>query len=284
MSIAALAATLNDPTERGYRELTTGIGLYKCTQPHGFEKLIYEPLLCLILQGAKETVVGAVPQRVRAGELIVVSHALPVTARVVEASPEVPYISLIAHLDLGLLRSVMVDLDAEPATGPSAGFVVGAADDGLVDVLRRYAALADDPVDAKVLGPQIRRELHYRLLRSPSASMLRSLFDRGGHAHHIAQAIQALRQSFRDPIEMDDLAQSVGMSVSSFYKHFKSITATTPLQYQKDLRLMEAQRLLLSGQTVSGAAFAVGYRSPSQFSRDYGRRFGTPPSAARPGA
>jgi AraC-like DNA-binding protein len=284
MSISALAATLNHTTNAGYHELTTGIGLYKSTQPHGFEKLIYEPLLCLILQGAKETVVGGAPQRIRAGELIVVSHALPVTARVVEASPEAPYLSLIAHLDLGLLRSVMVDLDAEPATGPSAGFTVGAADDALVDVLRRYAALADDPVDAKLLGPQIRRELHYRLLRSPSASMLRSLFDRGGHAHHIAQAIQELRQRFRQPVEMDELAQSVGMSVSSFYKHFKSITATTPLQYQKDLRLMEAQRLLLSGQTVSGAAFAVGYQSPSQFSRDYGRRFGAPPSAARPGA
>jgi AraC-like DNA-binding protein len=284
MSIPALVANLNPRFGNGYSEVAPGLGLTRSTEPYGFEAMIYEPLVCLILQGEKETVVGGVSTRVRVGELIVVSHALPVTARVVEARPDAPYLSLIAHLDLGLLRSVMVDLDAEPARGQSTGFRVGLADAGLVDVFGRYVALADDPVDARVLGPQVRRELHYRLLRSGSAGMLRSLFDRSGHSQNIARAIHELRASFRRPMDMDLLAQAVGMSASSFYKHFKAITATTPLQYQKELRLTEARRLLLSGQTVNGAAFAVGYRSPSQFSRDYGRRFGSPPSASRPGA
>ena len=281
MPIPTMIANLNPYFDSGFHEITPGLGLVKSTEPYGFEAAIYEPLVCLILQGEKETVVGGISQRVRAGELIVVSHALPVTARVVEARPEAPYLSLVAHLDLALLRSVMVELDAEPAEGQPSGFTVGVADDQLVDVLSRYVALAGDPVDARVLGPQLSRELHYRLLRSSSASMLRSLFDRNGHSQNIARAIQELRQSYRKPIEMDLLAHTVGMSVSSFYKHFKAITATTPLQYQKDLRLAEAQRLLLSGQSVSGAAYAVGYRSPSQFSRDFGRRFGSPPSASR---
>lgn len=284
MSVQRLVDTLNDSLDNGYHNLAPGLGVAKSTAPYDFEAMIYEPLVCLILQGEKETVVGGVPSRIRPGELIVVSHALPVTARVVKARVDAPYLSLIVHLDLGILRSVMVELDDVPVPHQSAGFATGVADEGVVEVFSRYAVLANDPVDARVLGPQIRRELHYRLLRTSSGGMLRSLFDRSGHAQNITRAIQQLRDGFREPMEMDLLAHTVGMSVSSFYKHFKAITLTTPLQYQKELRLTEAQRLLLGGQTVSEAAFAVGYRSPSQFSRDFGRRFGSPPSAARPRA
>ncbi len=208
-----------------------------------------------------------------------VSHAVPVTTRVLEASPERPYLSLVAPLDLALLRSLDHDLGDDPGSAASAGaFAVHAVDDATVAVLRRFVALLDDPTDARVLGPAVRRELHYRLLRAPSGAMLRSLLQRGSHASHIAQAIAALRRDFRQRLEVDALARSVGMSPSSFYRHFKDVTATTPLQYHKRLRLTEARRLLRGGEhSVATAAFEVGYESPSQFSREYARTFGAPP-------
>ncbi|MFK7930944.1 MAG: AraC family transcriptional regulator N-terminal domain-containing protein [Myxococcota bacterium] len=284
MSIQFLIDTLTGYSNKRFCPITEGLGLASSRVPYDFEALIYKPVVCLILQGAKETVVGGVTQRVGAGQLIIVSHALPVTARVVAAETERPYLSLIAPLELGILRSVYTEMDHSEAPEAEAnGFSVGDADAHLIDVFVRFAALADDPVDARLLGPSIRRELHYRLLRCPSAGMLRAQFYQGGQARNIERAIQALHNGFREPMEMEILAHSVSMSPSAFYKHFKAITSTTPLQYQKELRLLEAQRLLRSGASVSGTAYEVGYQSPSQFSRDYGRKFGSPPSAARPG-
>lgn len=148
-------------------------------------------------------------------------------------------------------------------------------------MLRRYLALAHDPAEARVLVPLIRRELHFRLLRSPAGAMLRRLLRSDSHASNIGNAIELLRLRYRERLEMDELARQVGMSTSAFYKHFKSVTATTPLQFQKNLRLTEARRLLVGGEhSVSTAAHAVGYESPSQFSREYSRRFGAPPRTA----
>ena len=153
------------------------------------------------------------------------------------------------------------------------------ADPGLVDALGRYLALGDSPADAKVLGPLISKEIHYRLLMAPFGGMLRSLIRHDSDASAISRAIAHLRGDIRAPIAIPELARRVGMSVSAFHKHFKAITSTTPLQYQKELRLLEAQRLLRTpGATVTAAAFDVGYESPSQFSREYARKFGVPPS------
>jgi AraC-like DNA-binding protein len=153
------------------------------------------------------------------------------------------------------------------------------ADPGLVDALRRYLSLANSPADARVLGPLIAKEIHYRLLVAPFGGMLRSLILRDSNASAIARAIGHIRGDIRSPIAVPDLARKVGMSPSSFHKHFKTITATTPLQYQKELRLLEARRLLVTGDiSVTVAAYEVGYESASQFSREYARKFGVPPS------
>jgi AraC-like DNA-binding protein len=149
----------------------------------------------------------------------------------------------------------------------------------MLDAFRRYLALADAPADAKVLGPLISKEIHYRLLMAPFGGMLRSLIRHDSDASAIARAIGQIRSELRSPIAIPELARHVGMSVSSFHKHFKAITSTTPLQYQKDLRLLEARKLLKTpGTSVTTAAFDVGYESPSQFSREYTRKFGVTPS------
>jgi AraC-like DNA-binding protein len=159
------------------------------------------------------------------------------------------------------------------------------ADVGLLDALRRYLALADSPADAKGLGPIILKEIHYRLLTAPFGGMLRSLLRHDSKASAIARAIGHIRGDLRSPIAIPDLARRVGMSASSFHQHFKTVTSTTPLQYQKELRLLEARRLLKTGgASVTTAAFEVGYESPSQFSREYSRKFGLPPSQDMAGA
>src|SRR5690606_13792100 len=146
---------------------------------------------------------------------------------------------------------------------------VAPVDEATLRVIERYLDLLDDPVEARVLLPLVSKELHFRLFRSASGAMLRSLLRRDSNASNIARAINTLRESFREPLDVPSLAKSVGMSASSFHKHFKAVTMTTPLQYYKDLRLTEARRLLRTNEaTVSSAAFEVGYESPSQFSRE----------------
>lgn len=242
--------------------------------------LVYEPAICLILQGSKVTSIGDQAVELRPGDALLVSHDLPVTSRITAASVEKPYLALILSLDLGLVRSLYDQVGDVPTTEtPARSLCAGPADPAWLAPLVRYLGLIDDPLDAKVLGPAVLREIHYRLLFSPIGKMLRNLLVVNSHASRIAKAIQQVRTGFRSPLSVSDLATDVGMSASSFHTHFKSVTGTTPLQYQKDLRLIEAKALLTGGShTVTEAAYAVGYESPTHFSRDYSRKFGRPPS------
>ncbi|MCP4809946.1 MAG: AraC family transcriptional regulator [Proteobacteria bacterium] len=266
-----------------YTPLHHGPGIATRTAPGTFEAMIYEPLVCLILQGEKRLRVSGRDEEAigGAGQCIVVSHAMPVVSRITEARPERPYVSLITTLDVSELRELYNTVGDDPLDAePACALQVTPTSELLLDVFDRWMRLAEEPADAPVLGPLIRRELHYRLLKADGGGMLRRLLRRDSHASNIARAIDTLRQGYRGRVEMDELARSVGMSASSFYKHFRSVTATTPLQYQKDLRLTEARRLLLGGDhSVSTAATAVGYESPSQFSREYSRKFGGSPRA-----
>ncbi|MBX2803054.1 MAG: AraC family transcriptional regulator [Myxococcales bacterium] len=264
--------------------LAPGLHLARRTTSHTIEALVYEPVVCLILQGAKETTVGDHTVALHAGQSLVVSHHLPVLARVTQASPEQPYLALVAAVDVAELRSLHDEVaDDLPPPEPTSSLAVTRADASTLGVLSRYVDLARNPTEARVLAPLIRRELHYRLLRADNGGMLRALLQHNSHASHISRAIHRLRTEFRRRVEVGDLASSVGMSPSSFHKHFKAITSTTPLQYLKDLRLMEARRLLRGGEyTVSTAAFEVGYVSSSQFSREYSRKFGAPPRSDLP--
>lgn len=253
-----------------------GLLLLRQRSPSSFEASLYEPVLCLILQGRKQVSIGEQTLSFGPGECLLVSHDLPVRSRITKA----PYLALVLEVDVATIRKLYDEvaesaLDSERARAAETH----RADPGLLDALRRYLALADSPADAKVLGPLISKEIHYRLLVAPFGGMLRSLIRHDSNASAIARAIGHIRGNIRAPIAIPDLARQVGMSMSSFHKHFKTITSTTPLQYQKELRLLEARRLLRTGgASVATAAFDVGYESPSQFSREYARKFGLPPS------
>lgn len=261
--------------------LLPGVFIYRASKPTQIEAITYEPIVCLIVQGEKQTTVGDQTVSLEPGQCVVVGHDLPVLARISKASVRTPFLSLIIHLDLELLRSLddaLEEFDSD--AGDLRSLEVAPVTDQLVDVLLRTIALLDHPVDARVLFPLVHKELHFRLLRSESGAMLRALANRDSHASSIARAIRTLREQFRAKLDVAELAKSVGMSTSSFHRHFKGMTRTTPLQYLKDLRLAEARRLLRAGgSSVSTAAFEVGYESPSQFSREYSRRFGAAPRA-----
>ncbi|HEY1011640.1 MAG TPA: AraC family transcriptional regulator [Herpetosiphonaceae bacterium] len=253
-----------------------GLDLLRYQLPTTFEAMLYEPVICLIVQGAKETTFGDQTFAVSAGDVILISHDVPVVSRITE----VPYLSLLLKVDLAALRSLRDEV-AETALDSSHARAMEAqrADPPLIDALHRYLALAASRMDAKVLGPLILKEIHYRLLMAPFGGMFRNLVRYDSPASAIARAIADIRRDFRTAIAISGLAQRVGMSESAFHKHFKAITFATPLQYQKELRLLEARRLLTrEGVSVSTAAYEVGYASPTQFSREYARKFGAPPS------
>ena len=257
-----------------------GLSIYRRDSICEIDALVYEPAICLILQGSKVTSIGDQTVELRSGDALLVSHDLPVISRITNASVQEPYLALILSLDLGLIRSLYDQVVHTPALDAHArSLSAGPADPAWLAPLVRYFELMDNPLDAKVLGPSVLREIHYRLLLSPIGRMLRNLLVADSHASRVARAIQRVRAEFRSPLSVRDLAKTAGMSASSFHTHFKSITGTTPLQYQKDLRLIEARALLVDGtHTVSEAAYAVGYESPTHFSRDYSKKFGLPPS------
>ena len=253
-----------------------GLLILRQDAPSPLEASLYEPVLCLILRGRKTVTIGDRTLSFGPGECLLVSHDLPVRSSVVQA----PYLSLVLELDLATIRRLHDEVAASTIGSEHARAAqTHRADAGLLDALHRYLALADSLADAPVLGPLIAKEIHYRLLTAPFGGMLRGLVRHDSNASAISRAIEHIRGDIHSPLAVPDLARRVGMSASSFHKHFKTITSTTPLQYQKDLRLLEARQLLTTGgASVTAAAFDVGYESPSQFSREYARKFGVPPS------
>jgi len=244
------------------------------------EAVVYNPVICLILRGAKETTIGRQSVKLRAGDALLVSHDLPVVSKITLASPDTPYLALILSIDLGIIRSLYEQVGETVIEVPNAqSLSAGPADPAWVEPLGRYLSLAENPLGATVLGPATLREVHFRLLMSPIGRMLRNLLSVDSHASRVGRAIFKIRADFREPLAIANLAKTAGMSQSSFHEHFKSVTGTTPLQFQKDLRMIAARALLQSGQnTVSATGYEVGYESPTHFSRDYSRKFGVAPS------
>ena len=240
----------------------------------------YEPVIIVVVQGKKRVRIGAEDIAYGDRSCFIAGVNMPVSSCVVEASDEKPYLSMSLNLDKSLIATLAAKVP--PSSGPgshfSAGAVVQELDAELLDAFLRLLELAEREEQAEVLGSLVFQEIHYRLLASPFGGQLRMLNTFGSQSNQITQAIAWLRNNYTKPLHVDELAGRLNMATSTFHKHFKDITTLSPLQYQKRLRLSEAQRLMLSGDCdATQAAFAVGYESPTQFSREYKRLFGESP-------
>ncbi len=237
----------------------------------------YHPMLCLILQGAKQVLIGDRILRYDPASYLVASLELPVSGQIIEASESEPYVCVSLALDCETIASLVTDLPVA-AEGQTTGFAVSAVTPALLDSWSRMLALLDTPADAAILAPMLEREILYRVLQGPQGGILRQIARADSRLSQVRQAIGWIRTNFDRPLRVEHLADVAGMSPASFHRHFKSATAMSPLQYQKMLRLQEARRLLVVSADASRAAYSVGYESASQFSREYSRMFGAPPS------
>jgi AraC-like DNA-binding protein len=257
-----------------------GLAMTRASAPSDAVLMIQEPCLCLIAQGKKRVALGTEELLYAPDRFLMVSVGVPITGRVVEATPERPYLGIRLEFDPTLLASLVVEVDGgEPSEmGGALGISVGQLEPALRDAMVRLLRLLDTPRHIPMLAPLIQREILVLLLLGPEGGRLRDIARHNGHAYRIARAIDLLRRDYARPIRVEEIAREVGMSVSGLHHHFKAVTAMSPLQFQKRLRLQEARRLMLGeGMDAAGAAFQVGYESPSQFSREYRRLFGAPP-------
>ncbi len=266
--------------EDGVAEPLPGLHLGHVSKPLEEVHGAMEPSFCVIAQGSKEVLLGDSRYRYDPLHYLLATIELPSVRRVVEASTNRPYLSLRLELLPALVGSVMVEsgYDSPPRHADVRAIDVSPLDANLLDATVRLVRLLDSPAEAHVLMPMITREIIYRLLIGDQGGRLRHLALLGGYTPHIGRAIQRLRQDFDQPLRIEQLARELGMSVSGFHHHFKAVTAMSPLQFQKQLRLQEARRLMLSEDLdAASAAYRVGYNDASHFNREYKSVFGVPP-------
>ncbi len=241
---------------------------------------VVEPSIVLVVQGVKQLLIGDSAYRYDPSRFLLTSLDLPARSQVLEASAEAPSLGLVFNLDLNIIAELISHNRLPPPRErvSEAGAYIGMLTPELLEPFVRLLNLLDAPDDIAVLEPLIRREIHYRLLKSDLAARLWNIVSTSSQSRRIARAIHWLKNNYDQPLRIDELAACVQMSQSSLHHYFRQLTAKSPLQYQKWLRLTEARRLMLNdGQDAASAAFRVGYESPSQFSREYSRAFGAPP-------
>ena len=280
---ATLAASIARWTEVDGESFVSAIPtltLYRRTTPTAPTRCMYDPSVALIVQGRKRVLLGDDTYMYDACRFLITSVDLPAIGEIIEASPEKPFLILIMKIDQRVMTELMVEGRLPPPRGEPTGrgMVVGKAAQPLLEAFQRLVDLLDEPDDIPVLAPLIQREILYRLLVSEQGPRLWQIASVGSQGHRIARAIDWLKAHAIEPLRVDELAASVQMSTSTFHHHFRALTAMSPLQFQKWLRLNEARRLMLMEHLdASTAAFRVGYESPSQFGREYSRLFGAPP-------
>jgi AraC-like DNA-binding protein len=267
--------------EDGAVEAPGGLRLLRRSAPTAKDHGVSSPAFCVIAQGEKEVLLGDDSYRYDADSYLISAAALPTASRVIGASEERPYLGVVLGLDPALVGSVMAEAGhLEPGDRATVrAFDVSPLDAGLLDAVVRLVGLLDAPAgEARFLRPLVTREIVFRLLEGEQGGRLRQIAALGGHAHRIAVALERLRQDFDRPLRVEDVARESGMSVSGFHHHFRAVTAMSPLQFQKRLRLQEARRLMIGeGLDAGSAVFRVGYGDASQFSREYKKLFGAPP-------
>ncbi|WFS61828.1 AraC family transcriptional regulator [Pseudodesulfovibrio thermohalotolerans] len=266
----------NDHLEPGI----PGLMLVRYEAPTEPMSAMYEPCICLVAQGAKKVQLGNEEYIYDKNNLLLTSVGLPGVAQVIQASKEKPLLSLVLKIDLRMVAQLMVDSNLPVARNqqPGRGMAVSEVSGPLLDSFQRLLDLLDTPEDIPILSPLILKEILYRLLMGELGPRLRSIATAGSHGQQVAKAVGWLKENYAKQLKVEGLARKTGMSVSTFHHHFRAMTAMSPLQFQKWLRLHEARRLMLTeNQDATTAALQVGYESPSQFSREYKRQFGAPP-------
>jgi AraC-like DNA-binding protein len=241
---------------------------------------VYQPCVCVIVQGTKQVLLEEEIYRYAPPQFLAVSVDLPLSGQVTEATADKPYLCLAIDIDARTIADLISQSgDAAWSRGEtSRGLFIGDLDSAMLDATLRLARLLDTPRDIPVLAPLMLREFHYRLLNSPYGHVIAQLAIAGSNTHKIGQIIRRIKTKIAEPIRVEELASMANMSASSFHQHFKAVTAMSPVQYQKRLRLTEARQLLLTDKAdAQSAAYRVGYQSVSQFSREYARMFGAPP-------
>ncbi|TBU83525.1 AraC family transcriptional regulator [Phytopseudomonas dryadis] len=268
------------PIDGIHETAIAGLGVACATQPSLPMPTLYRPCLCVIAQGRKDIRLGAEQYIYDPLNYLVASVTLPVTGQVIEATPQQPYLSMRLDIDPTLIGNLLAEAGpiGEPNPGANCALFVDRLDLPMLDALIRLLRLLDTPRDTDMLAPLALREIFYRLLRSPQGHRLRELAMADSQSHRIARAIEWINNHFDQALRIEELAREVSLSPSTLHHRFKAVTAMSPLQYQKQLRLQEARRLMLcEGLEAASASFRVGYESPSQFSREYSRLFGAPP-------
>lgn len=257
-----------------------GLALFRREEPTEPISGMYEPSICLVAQGAKRVLLGDDTYVYDAHHYLITSVHLPTVVQIIEASREKPYLGLRLTLDLREVSQLMADSNLPPprTQQSSRGMATGEVTLPLLAVFQRLIDLLGEQQDIPILAPIIQREIIYRLLVGDQGARLRQIASAGSQSHQISRAIDWLKGNYAKPLRIDDLAKQVNMSTSTFHHHFRTLTAMSPLQFQKRLRLNEARRLMLIEPVdATTAAFQVGYESTSQFSREYSRLFGAPP-------
>ena len=265
--------------EDGAKEVFPGFFLARSSRPSQSLNTVYQPAFCFIAQGRKRALLGEEVFRYDPGHYLLFTVDLPLIFQIDKATPDEPYLGLRLDLDPSLVASVLVEADIKIKKGDAStkAMDVHSIDANLLDAVVRLVRLADEPESSRVLAPLIVKEIIYRLLAGGQGARLGHLLQ-AGDTQRISRAIGHLREHFDEPLKIDDFARQLGMSVSGFHHHFKSVTAMSPLQFQKQIRLQEARRLMLGEDLdAASAGFRVGYEDPSYFSRDYKKLFGSPP-------
>ena len=270
----------NIPGVGNYPTSINGVRIVRRNNPTEFMRCFYNPSCILVLQGLKHMLYGNENLVYTKGQYVVSCTDIPVSSRVVEASDDKPFVVFILELDSNIISNLILEtkLPKSIDTNPKA-LGIADTDNELLDAFYRLALLIEKPEsEQQIMSPIIIKEIYYRLLTGPLGSQLRLINTKGTRSNQIAQAISLIKERYSEKLNMDEVAKAVNMAPASFYRNFKKVTQVSPLQYQKQLRLNEAQRLMLSGEhNAESASYIVGYESPTQFSREYKKMFGNPP-------
>lgn len=254
------------------------LSIYSISEPTELNALVYNPMAFIVLQGTKRTIIGDRVFEYGPGQTMVVAAEITAMGQIIEASPEKPFLAVNLDLDPAVIMNVVLYLSETPELQMQPGFAFSMANAEVIGAWQRLLQMCERPREIPVMALHLEHELMFRLMLSPHAEMLRQIAGIDSRLSHIRRAMAWIREHYTEQVSVEDMAAVAGMSESVFHRRFKAVTALSPLQYQKRIRLQEARRRMVSREAdAASVSFAVGYKSTSQFSREYKRLFGEPP-------